>query len=154
MTNRTTMLLTALACGVFVALGDAGASDPQVASDYLYRGLPPQEPNSVRLGVQEPADVDVEVSIKRQTMRCDELEAHVVVLQSGGTRAESFACFGVGRPSAITELVVGHDAARHHYRITFAYSHAEHTVAYGIRRLAGAGVVESQRVVVDVGQAS
>jgi len=150
MTKRSGVLVAILACCAFLTLGDARATDSQVASDSLYEGLPPQEPNSVRLGVQDPAEVNVQVSIKRKTMRCDDLEAHVEVFQSGTTRVDSYACFGVDRPDTLTELVVGHGAVRHYYRITFAYAHAEQTVAYGIRRVAGTGVIESQRVVVDV----
>ncbi len=154
MTKRSGVLPALLACSALLALGDARATDSQVASDSLYEGLPPQEPNSVRLGVQDPVDVDVQVSIKRRTMRCDDLEAHVEVLQSQAKRADSYACFGVERPDALTELVVGHGVGRHYYRITFAYSRAEQTVAYGIRRVAGTGVIESQRIVVDVKPAS
>jgi hypothetical protein len=83
-------------------------------------------------------------------MRCDDLEAHVEVLQSATTQTESHACFGVERPEALTELVVGHGAGRHYYRISFAYSQGNQTVAYAIRRVEGTGVIESQQVVVDV----
>jgi len=154
MSKRTSVLFSVLAVCAFCALGYAGAGDPQVVPDRLYEGLPSQEPNSVRLGVQDPADIRVQVSIKRKTMRCDDLEAHVEVLQSGAARVESHACFGVERPDTLTELVIGHGAERHYYRITFAYSQANQAVAYAIRRVAGTGVIESQQVVVDVRPAS
>jgi hypothetical protein len=154
MSRLTSMLGGSLAICAFCALGPTSASDPQAVPDGLYEGLPPQELNSVRLGVQDPSEVRVQVSIRRKTMRCDDLEAHVEVLQSETTRVDSHACFGVERPDALTELVVGHGAGRHYYRITFAYSQADQTVAYAIRRVAGTGVIESQQVVVDVRPAS
>ena len=154
MTRRTGVLLCVLAISPLLGLGHSSASDSQAAVASLYEGLPPQEPNSVRLGVQDSADITVQVSIKRKTMRCDDLEGHVEVLQSGTTRVDSYACFGVERPGALTELVVGHGAARHYYRITFAYARASETVTYAIRRVAGTGIIESQQVVVDVSPAS
>lgn len=156
MTKLTTVLSGGLVVLALCALGPAGASEPQAVPDPtgMYEGLPAQEPNTARLGIQDPADVQMRVSIRRKTMRCDDLEAHVQVLQTGDTRAESYACFGVERPEALTELVVGHGVGRHYYRIVFEYSGADHTVAYVIRRVAGAGVIESQRVVVEVGRSS
>jgi len=140
-------LLLVLASGL--GQGRGSASDSQIA-DPLYVGLPPQQPNSVRLGVQETADIAMRVSIKRQTLRCDDLEGHVQVVQAGLNGLESYACFGVERPSALTQLVVGQGAARHYYRITFEYARPAETVTYTIRRVAGAGIIESQQVVVDV----
>ena len=139
---------------VLASLTAADARGPQVASDAGLRELPVQEPGSVRLGLQDASDVQVQVSIRQQTMRCDELEAHVQVLQASDTKAESYACFGVEHPTAVTELFLGHDAQRHQYRIVFEYAKTDQSVAYTIRRVAGAGIIESQRVVVTVAAAS
>jgi hypothetical protein len=155
-TKLTTLLGGGLVVMALCALGPASASEPQAVPDPtgMYEGLPAQEPNAVRLGVHDASDVQMQVSIRRKTMRCDDLEAHVEVLQAGDTRVESYACFGVERSEAITELVIGHGAGRHHYRIAFEYSSPSQTVAYVVRRVAGAGVIESQRVVVEVGRPS
>jgi hypothetical protein len=150
----TGVMLAVLVVLTCCGLGHAGAGEPQTGATWLYEGLPPQEAGSARLGLQDSAEVRVQVSIKRKTMRCDDLEAHVDVLQSGGTRADSYACLGVERPDALTELIVGYGAGRHYYKITFAYSQTSQTVAYAIRRVAGTGVIDSQEVVVDVRPAS
>jgi hypothetical protein len=155
MARSLDILLVVLVVSALSGVGDSGAGDSQVPADHLYEGMPPQEDGSARLGLREAAEVTVQVSIKRKTMRCDDLEAHVEVLQSGTSKAESYACLGVVRPAALTELVVGHGAAeRNHYRITFAYAQANKTVTYAIRRVAGAGVIGSQQVVVDVSSPS
>ena len=68
MDKRTNVLLGTLVVLALCALGDADVSGFQVPVDPLYQGLPPQEPNSVRLGVQDPVDVSVQVSIKKLMM--------------------------------------------------------------------------------------
>jgi hypothetical protein len=154
MNSRPTALLGTVAALALCALGDVTAAGAQAPVDPLYEGLPAAESGAVRLGVVDRADVTLQVSVKRKTMRCDDLEAAVEVLQAGSTRVASHDCFGSDRRGAITELVVGKGVARHYYRITFEYSPAERTVTYSIRRASGNDLIESQRVVVDVGPAS
>jgi hypothetical protein len=147
---RITSLLILLLVSTPFGPGHTASADSQAVADPLYSGLPPQEPDSARLGIQDPAEIAMQVSIKRKTLRCDELEGHVEILQHEGTHLESYACFGVDRPGALTELVVGQGVERHYYRITFDYSRPAGTVTYTIKRMAGAGIISSQRVVLDL----
>jgi hypothetical protein len=154
MKSRTIALLGTVAASALCALGDVAAAGSQAPVDPLYQGLPASEPGAVRLGVRDRADVTLQVSVKRKTMRCDEFEASLEVLQAGRTHATSHDCIGSDNRGALTELVVGQGVARHYYRITFEYSPAERTVTYSIQRAAGSDLIESQRVVVDLGPAS
>jgi len=154
MRRHTTVLLGVLVVSGLWSLGDIVAADSQAPANPLFEGLPAQEPGAVRLGVIDSADVTLQVSIKRKTMRCDELEGYVEVLQAESTRVTSHDCFGSDHPGALTELVVGQGGARHYYTIRFEYSRAERTVTYSIRRAAGSDLIELQRVVVDLGSAS
>jgi hypothetical protein len=147
--KSTRRVAFAAAVGAAGLLGLANAGNPQQESSRHFEGLPAQDPGSARLGIQDAHDVQVEVSIRRKTMACNSLEALVQVRQGGATHAESRACFGEQRP-ARTDVVVGQGAQRQFYKIAFEYSPAEQTVAYSIRRVLGADVIESQRVVVDV----
>lgn len=116
--------------------------------------LPQQMANSARLRTTATSMVDLAVSIRRSTMRCDELEAHVE-LNEGSGKAESYQCFGPTRATAITELVLGQgsDAPRL-FRIDFEYLASENAVAYTIRQMVGTGAIAAQRVVVDLAQAA
>ena len=147
---RTTCLFIFLLVSAAFGPGHGVAGDSAGVADPLFQGLPAPEPDSARLGVQDASDIAMHVSIKRKTLRCDDLEGRVEILQHEGTHLESYACFGVDRPSALTELVVGQGAERHYYRITFDHSRPAQTVTYTIRRVAGAGIISSQQVVLDL----
>ena len=63
MVKRRWPLVSLLACSVLLLLGEAGANNLQVAPDPFYEGLPPQEPNSVRLCVQDGPELKLRVFV-------------------------------------------------------------------------------------------
>ena len=107
MTRSRSRPVLAVAVGVIGVLGLANVVASQSpfppGSHWLFEGLPPQERGSARLGLQDATDVTVDVSIRRKTMACDDLEALVQVRQAGTTRAESRACIGREQPAARTD---------------------------------------------------
>jgi hypothetical protein len=152
MTKLSGVVAGSLMVAAFLPLGSAIGRGQTITPDPtgMFAGLPPQAPDAVRLGVIAATDIQVHVTIRPKTMRCDDLEAHVQILQNGATHTESYACFGVQHPNALTELVVGRGPGRHYYTIAFDYSKPNHSVTYTVRRIAGVGIIESQTIVVDV----
>ena len=151
MTRSAGRTVLAVVIAMIGAIGLATAGDSQPPPQWLFTGLPPQEPGSARLGLQDAADIRVDVSIRRKTMACDELEAVVHVVQGGATHAESRGCLGADKLETRTDLVLGYGQSRQFFELGFSYSPTEQTVTYSITRVAGSGVIESQRVSVDVG---
>jgi hypothetical protein len=105
MTKLSGVVAGSLMVAAFLPLGSAIGRGQTITPDPtgMFAGLPPQAPDAVRLGVIAATDIQVHVTIRPKTMRCDDLEAHVQILQNGATHTESYACFGVQHPNALTE---------------------------------------------------
>jgi hypothetical protein len=98
----------------------------------------------------EARDTHLEVSVLRGSEACDDLRAVVQVLQDGAGKTESQACLDDQNRQARTELVIGQGPSQQFYKVLFEYIPKQRTVSYTIRRLSGTGIIESQRVILDL----